>query len=182
MRSLDEDVVDYWGAGNLQRWPERAVSQTDLPEPSKAFLVQVGLPLPEKMWSPTKWNLRLPLDRKAKGRRVLADQPRHLVGEHDGGVIRASTMGHPGGFREAFANSSIELFALAITERHKAAAGVWPYVETTKSSTSVEEQTDKWLANLSLFAQRVSRFDPPAMASEATAWAEWVRYETFYVN
>jgi hypothetical protein len=39
-----DDIVKSWGAYNLKCWPEQCLRDVAIPEPSRSFLVNVGLP------------------------------------------------------------------------------------------------------------------------------------------
>ena len=39
-----DDIVKSWNATDLRRWPAQCLRDVAIPEPSKSFLVEVGLP------------------------------------------------------------------------------------------------------------------------------------------
>jgi hypothetical protein len=39
-----DDIVKSWSANDLRCWPEQCLRDVAIPEPSKSFLVEVGLP------------------------------------------------------------------------------------------------------------------------------------------
>lgn len=39
-----DEIARFWGQENLRRWPEPCVRELRIPESSKSYLVQVGLP------------------------------------------------------------------------------------------------------------------------------------------
>jgi hypothetical protein len=40
-----DDIVKSWSANDLRRWPVQCLRDVAIPEPSKSFLVEVGLPV-----------------------------------------------------------------------------------------------------------------------------------------
>ena len=39
-----DDILNSWSANDLRRWPVQCLRDVAIPEPSKSFLVEVGLP------------------------------------------------------------------------------------------------------------------------------------------
>lgn len=50
------EVIQFWGKQNLIRWPRAVLDSTLLPEETKAYLAEVGLPLN------VDWTMRFDLD------------------------------------------------------------------------------------------------------------------------
>jgi len=108
----NDEIIRFWGYQNLRRWPERNVRDLRIPDSSKTFLIEVGLPCKDEQWTlgfdadtdafpklPGKSNYRtigfdyivpICLD-ESRGGSVLADEA----------VVNGP---------ERFVNSSVELF------------------------------------------------------------------------
>jgi len=39
-----DEIVSFWGQDNLRRWPEQCLRDLEIPQPSKSYLINVGLP------------------------------------------------------------------------------------------------------------------------------------------
>jgi hypothetical protein len=109
----DEDIIHFWGRKNLRRWFEHHLRDVAIPNSSKSFLVNVGLPLHGD------WTLRfddeeaedLPRLRGISSYRRIGfdiDVPICLDERRRGCVLEA---GQEFGYPERFFNSSVELFA-----------------------------------------------------------------------
>lgn len=106
-----EQIIAFWGAENLKRWPEDSVREVSIPESSKAFLAQVGMPFREK------WTLRfdpadcqLPrLPNHIYYRRLGFDDvvPICLDEQADGNVV---ALEREVGGTERYINSGVEAF------------------------------------------------------------------------
>jgi hypothetical protein len=46
-----EEIIRFWGAANLRRWSRHDLRDVAIPESSKSFLVEVGLPYREQGWT-----------------------------------------------------------------------------------------------------------------------------------
>lgn len=105
------EIIQFWGEGNLRRWPEADLRDAQIPASSKSFLIEVGLPFRED------WTLRfnpqvgvLPRLSIRRGcRRIGFDDsvPICLDEEHDGRVVAIEDVV---GGSERLINSNIECF------------------------------------------------------------------------
>jgi hypothetical protein len=105
------DIIDFWGRDNLKRWSGNDLRHVAIPESSKSYLVEVGLPFR------ADWNirfddaaLRLPqLPNKPSYRRIGFQHflPICLDEKRNGcAVIVEDEIGRT----EGYINSSVELF------------------------------------------------------------------------
>jgi hypothetical protein len=106
---LDEEIIRFWGADSLVRWPADLVAKTGLSEDAKAFLTRVGLP------RGADWTARFDLTLDEMRRSVT--DPRYLVVGYDTGFPFCVDM-HGGGRvicngavdKEQFVNSDVRRF------------------------------------------------------------------------
>jgi SUKH-4 immunity protein len=112
----NNEITRFWGIDNLQRWDEQTVQQTNLPESSKWFLANVGLPSKEK------WTFRF--DASVKDLPRLEGRPEcRIIGydydvpicadEARAGVVVSIEDSCPNS--ERFVNSSVEQFGHFLT-------------------------------------------------------------------
>ena len=160
-----QEIIDFWGPEKLIRWPQSATSALRVPEQSKSFLCEVGLPIQED------WNFRFdgndrfpPLKDKPHYRRIGIDDPMPfcLDEEGNGRVIEVTDK------LELFVNSSVELFAecLLLFQQYRNAAYGRP-----------KEEGDQMLE---ITRARIETADPPALADPNTFWSlivEQMEYE-----
>src|SRR5262245_30781305 len=109
---LAEEIVRFWGADNLKRWPETALRDVRIPQTGKRFLAEVGLP------ARVDWTLRFdpeadslpPLPNRRNYRRIGFDDiiPICLDENRDGCVVVVETEIGGG---ERFVNSTVERLA-----------------------------------------------------------------------
>ncbi|MGO8843380.1 MAG: SUKH-4 family immunity protein [Methyloceanibacter sp.] len=143
---LHEDIVNFWGWENLKRWSEDSLRDVVIPQPSKQFLIQVGLPCNED------WTLRFDpepdhvprLPNKANYRRIGFDDdvPICLDEKRDGCVVAVET--EVGG-SERFINSSVERFGhfLVLYEEYRKAARAVSEEVIVKIIPGIEERMRK---------------------------------------
>src|SRR5687767_13432201 len=112
----NDEVVAFWGHDNLKRWPFGSLRDVAVPQSSKRFLAEVGLPYKED------WTLRFdpeadqlpPLPGRANYRLVGFDSTVPICLDEEGGgrVMAIETeIGGP----ERFINSSVERFGQFLT-------------------------------------------------------------------
>src|SRR5712675_2737444 len=101
------EITNFWGRDNLARWSEASLREVAIPDSSKSFLIEVGMPLR------ADWTLRFD---------VQADQVAHTPNAahcigfadvvpiciDDRGCVIAAEENIGGGMR--YINSSIERF------------------------------------------------------------------------
>lgn len=143
---LPEDIVKFWGRENLKRWSESSLRDVAIPQPSKRFLIEVGLPYKEDwtlQFDPEADHLpRLP--NKANYRRIGFDDfvPICLDEKRGGCVVAVET--EVGG-SERFINSSVERFGefLVLYQEYRKAARAVSEEEIVKFISGVEERMRK---------------------------------------
>jgi hypothetical protein len=117
---MTAQYVDYWGPENLVRWQEDVLHEATMPEKSRLFLRDVGLPDPKRligMWD-LEWDGTLPTLENAPELRVLANNygiPCFFLNEAHHGVVEYYLKAYEETGRGYFVNSSIEQFALSLT-------------------------------------------------------------------
>jgi hypothetical protein len=140
---LPEDIVSFWGQENLKRWSESSLRDVAIPQPSKRFLIEVGLPYKED------WTLRfdaeadhLPrLPHKANCRRIGFDDFVPIcLDEKRGGCVVAVETEVDGS--ERFINSSVERFGefLVLYQEYRKVARAVSEEEIVKIIPGVEER------------------------------------------
>jgi hypothetical protein len=143
---LPKDIVNFWGQENLKRWSENSLRDVAIPQPSKRFLIEVGLPYKED------WTLRfdseadhLPrLPNRVNCRRIGFDDvvPVCLDEKRGGCVVAVETAV---GGSERFINSSVECFGefLVLYQEYRKAARAVSEEEIVKFISGVEERMRK---------------------------------------
>jgi hypothetical protein len=143
---LPEDIVNFWGGENLKRWSEDSLRDVAIPQASKRFLNEVGLPCEED------WTLRfdpegdrLPrLPDKANYRRIGFDDsvPICLDEKQDGCVVAVET---EVGTSERFINSDVEHFGefLVLYQEYRNAARAVSEEEIVKIIPGIGERMHK---------------------------------------
>jgi len=119
----NDEIIKFSGYENLRRWPEQNVRDLKIPDSSKAFLIEVGLPPKEK-----DWTLRFDTDTDAFP--ALPGKPYYraigfdyivpiCLDESRGGSVLADEAVVNG--PERFVNSNVELFGefLAHYEKYR---------------------------------------------------------------
>lgn len=154
------EIVNFWGYDNLKRWSESNLRNVNIPQSSKRFLMDVGLPCKED------WLLRfdheadqLPrLPNKDNYCRIGFDDfvPICLDEKRDGCVIVVET--EVGG-TERFINSSVERFGefLVLYEMYR------------RSPSSISERQ---LLNVIIpqIEERMRKIDPNAFKNVENYW------------
>jgi hypothetical protein len=162
---MDEaGYIKHWGEAHLTRWPLDVLRDVRIPEGSKAFLANVGMPSPGRKIGPYElsWELSLPdvgEDKREFARNYSAP---YLLDEGNGGcVLAASNPALPGSRRamnpERWLNSSVEQFAAFITEQDKLHSRAAPY-------------DIKDADNVALLERRWKEIDPAALADPNGFW------------
>lgn len=104
------DIIRFWGSDNLRRWSKDDLRDVAIPERSKSFLVEVGLPFGDETLRFDDEARRLPrLAHKPRYRRIGFDyyDPVCLDEQRKGCVIEVA---EEAGGLERFINSNVELF------------------------------------------------------------------------
>ena len=139
---LPKDIVNFWGQENLNRWSESSLRDVAIPQPSKRFLIEVGLPSNED------WTLRfdpeadhLPqLPNKGNYRRIGFDDfvPICLDEKRSGCVVAVEK---DVGGSERFINSSVERFGefLVLYQEYRKTARAVSEEEIVKAIAGIEE-------------------------------------------
>lgn len=154
-----EEIVNFWGRENLKRWSESSLRDVAIPQSSKQFLIEVGLPYKED------WTLRfdpeadhLPqLANKGSCRRIAFDDfvPICLNEKRDGCVVAIET---DVGGSEQFINTSVECFGefLVLYQEYRKLARAVSEEEIMKIIPGIEE--------------RMQRADPKAFDDSNNYW------------
>lgn len=143
---LFEDIMNFWGQENLKRWSESSLRGVAIPQSSKQFLIEVGLPYKED------WTLRfdpeadhLPrLPNRDNYRRIgFDDSVPVCLDEKRGGCVVAVEK-EVGGL-ERFINSSVERFGefLVVYQEYRKTARVVSEEEIIKLIPSIDERMRK---------------------------------------
>lgn len=160
----EESYAKYWAEKRLTRWTSDVLRDVRIPEASKKFLVDVGMPSPGRKIGPYElsWELSLPI--ASESRRVFARNYLHpyLLDEREGGcVLSAGRPALPGSARkmnaERWLNSSVEQFAAYITEQDKLHSRAPPY-------------DSREIDNVALLEERWRAIDPAAIADPNGFW------------
>src|SRR5690349_15424104 len=103
-----EEIIGFWGHDRLKRWSEHSLRDVNIPESSKQFLREVGLPCKED------WTLRFdaetdklpPLPSRGNCRQIGFDDsvPLCLDENRRGSVVAVETR------TDRFINTSVERF------------------------------------------------------------------------
>jgi SUKH-4 immunity protein len=112
----NEEIIDFWGGENLIRWPESALRTIAIPEKSKIFLAQVGMP------NQKGWTLHfesgageLNLGYRRNCRRIGFDDVVPICLDEDGqGRVIAAEQAVGG--KERYINSSVEAFGACLVQ------------------------------------------------------------------
>jgi hypothetical protein len=148
----------FWGSDNLKRWRSSDLSQLTIPNSSKAFLVEVGLPKKGKwMWEfewvdkidPIEGCLRLKTIGSSYGRPIAMDESRN------GCLVSAKYRNDP----ERYMNASVEQFAESLVE----------YQKLLLNGAALDGPAGKDV--VSSFRDRLKKVDPTAFADAENVWA-----------
>jgi hypothetical protein len=110
-----QEIIDFWGKDNLKRWPEASLRDVAIPDSSKSFLTEVGLPFREDwtfLFDPeTDYLPQLP--NKPSYRQIGLDYvvPMCLDEGKLGRVVWVEEVGR----MERYINSSVERFGECLT-------------------------------------------------------------------
>jgi len=153
-----KELINLWGYANLRRWLREDLDEVGIPERSKQFLVEVGLPKNED------WTLKF--DLPPPGFVQLANNPTWwqigwddpvpiCLDEVSGGAVIADASD---GALPMFVNSSVEQFGmcLGLYERYR------------RATRDVAE--DARLTAVARLESEVQRVDPEAVTSNANYW------------
>jgi hypothetical protein len=153
-----QDMVRFWGEENLLRWTSADVSALNIPESSKTFLVEVGLPLKgDWMWE-FEWEKDLPRMPGRPQARCLGysfGSPIVLDELRSGCVTWAQTQSD----KERYQNASVEQFAESLVEYQKLAV---PWGSAAARSA------------VSSFRRILDRIDSTAFDDPENAWSRVV--------
>ena len=140
---LPLEIANYWGRENLKRWSESSLDDVAIPQTSKRFLIEVGLPCKED------WTLRfdpeadeLPrLSNNRNCRRIGFDDfiPICLDEKCAGSVVAVETVV---GGSDRFINSDVERFGefLVLYQEYRKAARTVSEEEILKIIPSIEDR------------------------------------------
>lgn len=109
MQMSFNEIIVFWG-NDLVRWPRSAVDTLSIPESSRTFLAEVGLPCPKDRLFIYSFDCGQPLVRNAENSRLVrvAHKPRPIfIDESKSGLVLMPTTGDD---PQRFVNSSIEQF------------------------------------------------------------------------
>lgn len=104
-----DEMIRFWGAQALVRWPRRSLDEIGLPEDAKAFLTEVGLPVG------IDWTLRLSMPSEEMPRPACSRD--HVVIGYDDEVPICLSLRNQGQVvaidvnRTRFVNTSVSHFA-----------------------------------------------------------------------
>jgi hypothetical protein len=119
-----EAIIEFWGVENLLRWSETALRDLHIPEASKSFLKDVGLPRQDDWtfrFGPS--NLIPTIEGKPHCRRIgYSDTSPIYVDELRNGLVAAGEDSWGG--REVLINSNVQAFAECLVhyQRYRQAA------------------------------------------------------------
>ena len=156
----EESIIAYWGAQDLKRWSEAALSDVAIPDTSKTFLREVGLPAPQRRISSYKfeWHDALARIADAPSRRLLGNnygRPILIDESRDGCVI----WGKIDDTWERYVNASVEQFAASLIEVDRFATRKLSYDDpaTQRAVTAL------W--------RELKKIDPTAIADPESLWS-----------
>jgi hypothetical protein len=154
-----EDITRFWGRDNLRRWSKNRLRDVAIPESSKSFFSDVGLPFR------VDWTIRFD-DKEAGELPRLLDRPNYRRIGFDVDVPICLDEGRRGcvlevgqefGYPERYFNSSVELFAAGLT--------------CYQQYRLVAENVDLDRSNLVAATERKIRHtDPEAFGHEEYCW------------
>jgi len=165
-----DEFIEFWGNSNLRRWPQHCLRDVAIPESSKSFLVEVGLPAFEDFcieFDPHVGDLpRLPDRPEYRQIGFLYELVPICLNELANGCV-FSIDGGPSSMSR-YLNASVEQFAecliVYVCLRRNSR------LETTTESTKLEEQ----------FERDMLKVDPTVFHDPDNFWAvivEEMKYE-----
>jgi hypothetical protein len=139
----NSEIIRFWGKDLIQ-WPKTAVDTIAIPEPSRTFLAEVGLPCPkDPLWIYEVDDGRPPVRMPENPKRVrIAHKPRPICldEDEDGAVVMPLVKRN----RERFVNSSVQQFAafLILEESiHRELGSVGDEITSSRKILSRIEET-----------------------------------------
>ncbi len=166
---LDNEIIAHWGRDNLVRWNPVLLDQVNLPDSSKAFLAEVGLPnVPRFIGTlDLSWDLKLPWAWDEDDRRVLGRHWGHplLLDEAANGAVifaRSPADQHFEARDECIFNTSVERFAACLT-LYDVFCASGTFVDITEEQRAIQD-----------FWDRIAPVDPSVMAMVHSRWPDKV--------
>jgi hypothetical protein len=161
------EIIRYWGRDNLKRWSRDVLRRVTIPESSKSYLVEVGLPFR------ADWTFqfdddasRLPqLPNKPSYRRIGFDDPVPICldEERHGCVVE---VGDEFGYPERYFNSSVEFFGECLVY----------YQQYRLIARGTEDDVPDLVAATE---RRMRKADPAAFTDEESCWPLIIEQMTY---
>ena len=157
---LPDEIVSFWGK-DLIRWPKAAADSLGIPETSRRFLAEVGLPCPKDPLFIYAFDCGQPLVRTAENPSYvrIAHKPRLVVlDESKGGLVfMPATRRDP----DRFVNSSVEQFLAFVVLEEK----------MNRELARVQDEITSSRAILTSIEQMMREVDRAALESEENYWS-----------